>query len=233
MKTIKNLSLVLFCFVGLLFCSQSVVAQDMSAKEYKEMIKERKKIAKLTRKQVEANTSKEAKKMAKQMKKEGWKPMPGTPTLETQCNDLFMRRYEQGADFPRYITGNGQAFGNTAGVAKKVAEQRAKSALASNISSELVALVEEGTSNVEYSATDQETISKFVDSNMTKLQQSLGRTEVVLQAYREAKGESANSIEVVVYVSYDGSRARQDLLKMFEEDHKDMYSDLKKMLNVK
>ena len=97
----------------------------------------------------------------------------------------------------------------------------------------MVALVEEGTSNVEYSATDQETISKFVDANMTKLQQSLGRTEVVLQAYREAKGESANSIEVVVYVSYDGSRARQDLLKMFEEDHKDMYPDLKKMLNVK
>ena len=227
MKTIKNVFVALCCMGALVFASQGACAQDVSAENYKELIKERKKIAKMTRKQVEANSWKEAKKVAKQLKKDGWKPMPGSPTLEMQQNDLLMRRYEQGEGFPRYILGSGQAFANVAGVARKQAEARARAALATNIGSEVASLVEEATTNVEYSSTDQETISKFVDTNMSKVQQSIGRTEVVFQAFREVNG----SVEVLVYVCYDGARAKKDILNMFDEDHKEMREVVMKMLD--
>ena len=77
MKNVKTIVMALFigAFVGHV---ESANAQVVSTKEQKEIIKNRKELAKQTRKQVEANVWKDAKKVAKQLKKDGWKPFPGS-----------------------------------------------------------------------------------------------------------------------------------------------------------
>ena len=100
----RFIALSLFVALGWVASTQSISAQDKQQFEaQKEIIKQRKELAKQTKKSVEANAWKEAKKAAKQMKKEGWKAMPGSPTLETQMNDYLLRRYSQSGNFPKYI----------------------------------------------------------------------------------------------------------------------------------
>lgn len=228
MKNVKSIVLALFigAFVGHV---ESANAQVVSTKEQKEIIKNRKELAKLTRKQVEANVWKDAKKAAKQFKKEGWKSFPGNPTLETQQCDMMMRRYELEGNFPRYILGEGTASAKVSGVARKQAQARARVALASNIGTEVAALTENSASNNEYSSTEQETLAKMLESNQILVQQSIGRTEVIYEAFREKAG----STEVHVWICCDGSAAKSAIYKAFNEEQKELREKLEKTLEKK
>lgn len=226
MKALRIFLLLLLCICGQIIFVQTADAQAIDLKKQKEVVENRKKMSKLTRKQVESNVWKESKSIAKQMKKDGWKPMPGTPPLRTQQNDMLMRRYELDGNFPRYIIGSGQAVSTVAGMARKHAIARARVDLASNIGAEVSSLTSDATTNIEYSLEEQEAVGKLVDESMTKVQQSIGNTEVVFEAYREIDGKT----EVLVYISYDGVRAKSDILKMFDKDHKELREKLEKMM---
>ena len=228
MKNVKTIVMALFigAFVGHV---ESANAQVVSTKEQKEIIKNRKELAKQTRKQVEANVWKDAKKVAKQLKKDGWKPFPGSPTLETQQSDMMMRRYELEGNFPRYVLGEGTASAKSSGVARKQAQARARVELASNIGAEVAALTEGSESNNEYSSAEQETVAKMLESNKILVQQSIGRTEVVFEAYREKAG----STEVLVWICCDGSAAKSAIYKAFNEEQKELREKSEKTLEKK
>lgn len=225
MKYFKSTIMALFigAFVGHV---ESANAQVVSTKEQKEIIKNRMDLAKQTRKQVEASVWKDAKKRAKELKKDGWKPFPGSPTLEVQQSDMMMRRYELEGNFPRYILGEGTASAKTSGMARKQAQARARVELASNIGTEVAALIENSESNIEYSKTEQETMSKMLESNKILVQQSIGRTDVVFEAYREVAG----STEVLIWISCDGSAAKSAVYKMFNEEQKELREKLERTL---
>lgn len=207
----------------------NVCAQASSIDEQKAVIKERKEMAKLTQKQVKSNVWKDAKKMAKQLKKEGWKPFPGSPSLEIQQNDMMLRRYELQGEFPRYFLGQGNANANTTGMARKQASARARVELASNISTEISSLTETEESNTEISRTDKETIGKMLSTSQALVQQSLGRTDIVFEAYREKE----NNTEVMVWVCCDGKAARSAILSMFDEDQKELRERFERLLEEK
>lgn len=229
MKKIKFTVFVMFCIGTFLFHVESANAQIVPTKEQKEIIKGRKQMAKMTRKQVEANIWKDAKKTAKQLKKEGWKPFPGSPTLEVQQNDMMMRHYELEGNSPRYILGTGTATAKVAGVARKQASTRALADLASNIGAEVASLTENSESNIEYSASEQETIGKMLESGRVLVEQSIGRTDIVFEAYREKGGNT----EVLVWRSCDGSAAKSAILKMFNEEQKELREKMERSLSNK
>ena len=228
MKNVKSIVMALFigAFVGHV---ESANAQVVSTKEQKEIIKNRRELAKQTRKQVEANVWKDARKQAKKLSKEGWQPYPGSPTLETQQSDLLMRRYELEGNFPRYVLGAGTASAKSSGVARKQAVARARVDLATNIGSEVAALIEESVSSNEYSSAEQETFAKIQESSKTLVQQSIGRTDVVYEIMREKAG----SYEVSVYISCDGSAAKSAIYKAFGEEQKALREKLEKTLEKK
>lgn len=228
MKTMKFIALSLFVALGWAASTQSISAQNKQQfEEQKELIKQRKELANMTKKAQEANAWKEAKKAAKQMKKEGWLPMPGSPTLETQMNDYLLRRYMSNGNFPKYILGEGTASAKNSDAARKHALANARVELAGNVGMEVAALVEEGTNNNAYSEEEQETLSKLMQSSRTLIQQKLGRTEIVMEAYRKI----GNSTEVMVRISADGSVSKAAILSMFKEDQKDLHDKLEKSMN--
>ena len=224
----KFIALSLFVALGWAASTQSISAQSKQQfEEQKALIKQRKELANMTKKAQEANAWKEAKKAAKQMKKEGWLPMPGSPTLETQMNDYLLRRYMQNGNFPKYILGEGTASAKNSDAARKHALANARVELAGNVGMEVAALVEEGTNNNAYSEEEQETLSKLMQSSRTLIQQKLGRTEVIMEAYRKI----GNSTEVMVRISADGSVSKAAILSMFNEDQKELRDKLEKTMN--
>lgn len=228
MKTMKFIALSLFVALGWAASTQSISAQDKQQfEDQKAIIKQRREMAKLTKKSVEANAWKEAKKAAKEMKKAGWKAMPGSPTLETQMNDYLLRRYMLNGSFPKYLLGEGRASAKLPDAARKHALANARVELAGSISFEVTALTEQSTSNNAYTQEEQETLDKMMHTNKQIIEQKIGRTEIIMEAYRVV----GNSTEVMVRISADGSVSKAAILSMFGEDQKSLRDKLEKTMN--
>lgn len=227
MKTERKLVYVLTLLVFSVFCSQPLAAQSKEhIKEQKEVIKNRKAMSKLTQKQVSDNVWKQAKKEAKAWKKQGWKSSPGAPSLEQQMNDALMYKYELDGEFPRYIVGRSSAVANSFGLARKQAIARARADIASAIQTEVTELLEDSELNVEMSDSEVESAGKMLATGQQFVQQTIGRTDVVFEAYREINGKT----EVMVNVGYDGRAAKSAVLKLFEKESSELRQKMEKLL---
>lgn len=211
----KIFAFMMLFLMGSMFCTQSVFAQsDDSVAEQREIIRNRRAMSKLTRKQVSDNVWKQAKKQARIWKREGWKASPGAPSLEQQMNDALMYQYELDGEFPRYIVGRSSAVAGTFALARKQAIARARVDIASSIQVEVTELLEDSEMNTEMSASEVESVGRMLATGQQFVQQTIGRTTVVFEAYRERDGK----VEVMVNVGYDGRAARSTVLQLFEKE---------------
>lgn len=190
------------------------------------IVKERRQQAKIAKNLIEQKVLKDANKQAKQLKKEGWRPAPGTLPLEKQLNEVYTRMYMYEGRFPKYFIGRSSGRSTSAGMARKQALTRARVDVASQMKLEIAALTEETDMNTELSAGEVETVAKMVDTSQTMIQQSLGRTEVVLDIVRTLDGK----IESQVAVSYDGNLAKETLLSIFEKEDAGIKQKLQNLL---
>lgn len=226
----RIIALVSALFVGGMLCLQPVSAQKNDhIKEQKEVIKNRKAMSKLTQKQVSSNVWKQSKKQAKAWKKEGWKACPGAPTLDQQMNTSLMYQYEMDGEFPRYIVGRSSATATSFGLARKQAIARARLDIASSIQVEVAELIENTELNTEMSAAEVESAGKILATGQQFVQQTLGRTDVVFEAYREVNGKT----EVMVTVGYDGRAAKSTVMKLFEQEGAELRQKMEKLLDGK
>ena len=198
-------------------------------KEHKLVVKERKELAKLTEKQFKGQMLKEGKKQAKELKREGWKAAPGTLPIENQFSEYFIQRNELDGRFPKYIMGIGTAKAATYGMARKQAVARARLDIAASLQAEVASLNETSDGNTELSNGEVETMAKMMETSQTLVQQSIGRTNVVYEIFREVDGKT----EVRVAVSYDGNAAKETLMKLFDENDAELRAKLQRMLEQK
>lgn len=205
--------------------AQSSSNYEIERKAQKEIIKERKEAAKLSKKAIETKAVKEAKKQAKALKKDGWKAAPGSVSLEKQISNLLLRQYELDGNFPKYIIGKSSASASSYGVARKQAITRARVEVATNMEAEIAALTENTDSNVELNANEVQTVAKMLDTSKQLVQQKIGRTDVVFEAYRNVDGNT----EVQVGITYDGSIAKSVILELFEKDNAEIKQKLEEL----
>lgn len=215
----KKLLLLLLAFMPILNTS---FAQSQSQKQ---IIKERKETAKLTEKAIEKKAIKEAKTQAKELTKDGWKAAPGSLSLEKQLSNLLLRQYEMKGNFPTYIIGKSSAVAASYGVARRQAIARARLEIATNIGAEVAALTEMTDVNTELSAGEVETVAKMVDTSKQLVQQSIGKTDIVFEAYREKD----NKTEVQIGLTYDGKLAKSTILDLFDKDNAEIKQKLEKL----
>mgnify|MGYP001161765841 FL=1 len=210
-------------------CAQSDTENTAKKQEtvQQQFVKERREQAKMAKNLIEQKVLKDAKKQAKQLKKEGWQPAPGTLPLEKQLTDVYTRMYTYEGRFPKYFIGRSSGRSTSAGMARKQALTRARVDVASQMKLEVAALTEETDMNTELSAGEVETVAKMVDTSQTMIQQSLGRTEVVLDIMRTTGGKT----ESQVAVSYDGNLAKETLLSIFEKEDAQIKQKLQDLLN--
>ena len=74
------------------------------AQTSKDMLKERKEIAKASKAELSEKATKTARKEAKRLQKENWKTTPGSLPIEKQLDKSYLMQYEYDEDmFPKYI----------------------------------------------------------------------------------------------------------------------------------
>lgn len=220
--------ILLFAIAAMVF-SVSYAQDDFGKRtmeERKASIKDRMETLKMEVKAVDKKLMKMAKKEAKNYSKEGWMPATGTLPLEMQLYKLYVKEYTMNGSLPKYIIGRNQATGSSMSGAKWQAQTLARVDIAEQLGVEIAALVEDAVANKVLSDGDAASITTAMMESEEKFSHTLKRTENAVQMYRKL---SNGNYQFSMTVTYDGSVAKDDLLKIFEEKSADMKAKLQKL----
>ena len=135
--------------------------------------------------QSNSKASKDARKEAKELKKQGWLTTPGALPLEKQLDRSY--QYQNATDDDMndvWVSGNGQSVGEVYDAAKMQATEVARLDLASKISTECTGLIDNLTANKQLANDDATSISTLMAESKTIFSQKLGQVKVVVEAYR-------------------------------------------------
>ena len=85
----------------------------------KEQRQERKEMLKMAKSELKEKASKDARKEAKNLKKQGWQIAPGALPIEKQLDRVYTMKYEIDDDmFPKWIMGEAMSVGENYDAAK-------------------------------------------------------------------------------------------------------------------
>lgn len=196
------------------------------AQSQKEIMKERKQTAKLSKSELNEKASKAARKEAKTLKKQGWQNAPGALPIDKQLDKSYMMQYEYDEDlFPKYIMGEAMSIGQNYDAAKMQALELAKQNLAGQIQTEVTALIENTVANEQLAPEEAASVTKSIMASKNLISQSIGRTLPVVELYRTLSNKNK---EVLVRIAYNAKMAkaaakaavRKDLEKRGDDLHK-------------
>ena len=205
------------------------------AQSQKDVIKERKETAKLSRAELNEKASKAARKEAKSLSKEGWQTSPGALPIDKQLDKSYNMQYEYDeTDFPKYLMGEAMSIGENYDAAKMQALELAKQNLAGQIQTEVTELIENQVSNKQLTAEQAASVTQSVSASKNLISQSIGRVIPVVEVYRVKNNSNK---EVLVRVAYNSSMAMEAAKKAvrqsLEEKGDSLQNQLDKILDFK
>lgn len=201
----------------------------VSAQTTREIVKERKVLAKASKNELEKKASKAARKEAKKLKRQGWQVVPGALPLEKQLDKSYMMQYECDEDlFPKYLMGEAMSIGENYDAAKMQALELAKQNLAGQIQTEVTALIENTVANEQLQAEEAASITNSVMASKNLISQSIGRVITVIEVYRTLGNKNK---EVLVRIAYNSEMAKAAAKKAVREDLEKKGDDLHKKLD--
>lgn len=192
------------------------VAMPLMAQSNEDIWEERKEIRKMSKAALKEKASKDARKEAKRLKKEGWQAAPGALPVERQLDKSYMMQQEYDDDmFPKYLMGEAMSIGENYDGAKMQALELAKQNLAGQIQTEITALVESNVANKQLSADDAATVTQTVMGSKNFISQSIGRVITVMEVYRTKKNGNK---EVLVRIAYNSAMAKEAAKKAVRQE---------------
>ncbi len=205
------------------------------AQSQKDVIKERKETAKLSRAELNEKASKAARKEAKSLSKEGWLTSPGALPIDKQLDKSYNMQYEYDeTGFPKYLMGEAMSIGENYDAAKMQALELAKQNLAGQIQTEVTELIENQVSNKQLTAEQAASVTQSVSASKNLISQSIGRVIPVVEVYRVKNNSNK---EVLVRVAYNSSMAIEAAKKAvrhsLEEKGDSLQNQLDKILDFK
>lgn len=179
----------------------------VNAQSQTERIKDYKAMKKMTESELNQKATKSARAEAKKLKKDGWLTAPGALPVEKQLDRSYRMQMEMDDDFlPVYMMGEGMSIGENYDAAKMQAIELAKQQIASQIQTELTALVESNVANNQLSAGEAASVTKSITAAKSLISQGLGRMMPVVEVYRTLNNKNK---EVLVRLAYSSSKARE------------------------
>ena len=223
MKNMKKLGLLALLPIVISGCSTtSTITQERA--------KERQAVVETTLSEVNRKASKAARDEAKRLKKEGWQVAPGALPLEKQLDRSYMMQYEFDESlYPKYIMGEAMSIGTNYDGAKMQALELAKQNLAGNIQTEVAALANNSVSNEQLTNEQAATITKTISESKSLIVQSLGRTVIIVEAYRTLNNKNK---EVLVRIAYSYEMAMQASQKAIIDELEDEGDALREELDT-
>ena len=178
------------------------------------------------------SVSKDAKKEAKRLKKEGWTVSPGGLPLEKQVDRLYMylEQYDDELN-PLYFDGEGRATAENFAAAQIQATELARMNLASKISSEATGIIDNLVANKMLADDQAASITTTMVENKTIFSQKLGRLQTPLTVVRELKNKNKEvMVRVVSKASSIQEIAKEAIRAELEKQGKELSEELKAYL---
>ncbi|MCM1336146.1 MAG: hypothetical protein NC187_02635 [Candidatus Amulumruptor caecigallinarius] len=181
-----------------------------------EQLKERKELAKASKKDLNEKATKAARKEAKKLSKQGWLTAPGALPLEKQLDKSYLMQYQYDGDgFPQYIMAEAMSTGGNYDAAKMQALELAKQNLAGQIQTEVTSLIENTVANDQMDQGQAASVTRSVMASKNLITQSIGRVVPVIETYRVVGG---NNREVLVRIAYSQDMAKAAAKKAMRQE---------------
>lgn len=213
MKTVKFLAVLV-----MLSLSMGVSAQNALQKKVKE-----------NKAALKEKASKDAKKEAKRLQKEGWTVSPGGLPLEKQVDRLYMFLEDYDDDLePVYVDGEGRSIAENFAAAQIQATELARMNIASKISSEATGIVDNMVANKMLADDQAASITTTLVENKSIFSQKLGRVQTPLTVTRELKNKNKEvMVRMVTKVSSIKEIAKEAVRAELEKEGKELSEELK------
>lgn len=204
----------------------------VSAQTTKEIAKERREIRKLSKAEFNEKASKDARKEAKRLKKDGWQAAPGALPMEKQLDKSYLMQQEYDDDlFPKYLMGEAMSIGENYDAAKMQALELAKQNLAGQIQTEVTALIENTVANKQLQPEEAASVVQSISAGKNLISQNIGRVLTVVEVYRSVSNKNK---EVLVRIAYNAemakAAAKQVVREELEKKGEDLHGKLDKLL---
>lgn len=189
------------------------VSGTMYAQNAKEISKQRKEVARLAKSELKEKASKDARKEAKKLEKEGWTIFPGDLPLAKQLDRSYMMEYEYvqnaaGNIVPKYLVGRGMATGENYSAVQNAAVELAKQYVAGLAEIDITTLTETALANREGDLALS--MAEVVSSSKNIVSKKIGEVTPIVTLRKEA---GKGLVSVLVRVVYD----RNTVLKTYKE----------------
>lgn len=218
MKTLKLMLLLFF----------SVSLSTATAQISKDAYKKRAEMMNLNKKMQEDKVSKESRKQAKQLTKEGWKVAPGALSLEKQLERaaLFQNSFEDDYVTPKYVSGDATSTAENYDAGKMQALEMARINLVTSIEGSITRIVENNTHNKQLGAGDAASVIGTLGKVKSHITQKIGQTIPVIEVYKELKNGNV-AVRVMTFYSMDNARkiAKEAIRKQMEEEGNKVLGD--------
>jgi hypothetical protein len=189
-----------------------------------------KKPIKAAEKELKSRTLKKARKEAKQLKRDGYGVAPGALPIDKQVEMSWIRsiEMEEESGYPKYITANGNAVGESITAAKLQANEIAKFELAGTIATNVAALIEGNIANAQLNTNEAASVTEIAGAIKNLVVQEIGRVIPLLEIYRPV---GKNNVEVNIRIAYNSELAIEAAKKVFRKELKDKTNILHEKLD--
>jgi hypothetical protein len=173
--------------------------------------------------------SKDARKEAKRLQKEGWQAFPGGLPMDKQVDRVYMYLESFDDDLnPQYVDGSGTATGESYAAAQAQATELARIELASKIGSEATGIIDNMLGNKMLANDQAASVTTYLSENKTIFSQKLGRVQTPLQLRRELKNKNKEvTVRMIAKRADILEIAKQAIRDQLEKDGKQLSDELK------
>lgn len=178
-----------------------------------------KSVSDVAKKELKANTSKDSRKSAKAMAKDGWLVMPGRVTLEKQIERSKIAEVsvdENGDNI--YLIGTHKAIGGNYSAAKNIASVRAKGELASQLKSHIKRTIMDKNSNKQVSRDDIQLLDETISAMLESVDVDMMGMNNLLEIYREVED---GNCEVMITLGVKAQQLVQNSISQIGQELSD------------
>ncbi|MFL5728918.1 MAG: hypothetical protein ACJ75J_05455 [Cytophagaceae bacterium] len=186
------------------------------------------------RKDIKAKATKQARKEASKLKKEGWTVNPGSLPMDKTVEKAWTKQYsEDDKGMPLFITADGNGVAQSKSVAEMQAIELAKLQLAGLVETNISSLITANMGNAQLSREEAASVTEIVQSAKNIIATQLGYIDPVFKIYRNV---GSDNVEVQVRIFYDRKQsmdiAKKAVKKELREKLKMNEEQLNKLMGI-
>lgn len=195
-------------------------AAGTNAQSATDLARQQQELNNILRKSLNAKPTKDAKKQAKELKKQGWVVPAGERSIEQQITEsqflsAELMSDENGAPTKRFIQHTGVSTAGTYNAAYAASRSNAQVEIANMLETEIAAAMQGKLDNSQQSAINATTVEKFNQRIKAIVHESLSNSLPILAIYRVLPN---NNFEVQVRIAFDKKEVSARLKRALQKE---------------